>query len=1849
MADPELAAVENALSALALAETDGALERAVGRLLPGLLTALGTKSAAARARIIQALQHINVRVRGSPSLKLPFAGTLASASAAGASPMTANVALQGGYVARCFERLSATEKSGALLPLVRAAGRLSVRSKGNIDVLLSLAVRSLGKARGRWEAIEASPDAHVESLLEYCLRALRRTTAVKHTAAELGNVVGLCSEYAGVKQPARAAKVLPHLVVAAGMASESNIADAGVDALKRVDGTETLVEHCPSLVGVFFDLFKDPEASTLLRSVLMSKGLLRAPTSAARFDDVLSVLDLTVFSESPVPMRLRASGMQYLSYAIKHAPLPTLTANEKNLRKRMTDAIDYRMRTETPVRAFMYTALVQLVSRVPASASEHSSFLPEILFDAAQKPSEPAEVRAAAAQALVSLAHVFARPTADEKDKIFLLLTQTVSNQSEDANGARASAVLWANQCFPFDDAKARLLNIAASADQRTEVRDAALLGLNPKRFRGLLLMRDLAHKKDAAEERPVVYPKFSEIVSEVAAAAEGVGGLRLYPEAWASCFHFSLRTLKEEAKGDGPLGDIDTLARYVEKNAEAGAALQRLRSKADEFILTRKVQASSRIKRSALGVVLTVAQISINESAVAREYSSHIPLLLENCTKSSTSGDVIIVEAFANLVGVASAAIPPTEALALLKELGNGLEPIASGGPESRRGEHDRIAKLLCLGHAVREQVRKCGMSAFSPDIRSVCGKILCRVKASVESSQSVQAAACRAVALVGVLGPVFSKDGKDMLDVSDEESAVSEIAKVIKLTKSEPVLVEAGCSALGAVCVGEPSANNVSTALQTLFDFGKAKNDGEVQFTAAESLVQVATGLNIPPPRFLEDSGKGAEDDDLQELLLRRGEPLVSQKTGSSEKASKVTLFDREYALDVPGILDAAVNLCVNPRPTARACGGLFLFTFLKLIGSEHGDSVSKMYTFLTPEDENMFKTLQKQVGAILPKAHKSFTTLLGDRSDLVQQLASRGISLVYELSAPGAKEELVDSLVRSLTTTKSRAGSTVAGDEGGLVDLPEIKTSDGEATSIKKAGAATYKELCSLAQDMGQPDLIFKFMDLAGHAALWQSRRGAALAGSSLLNTELAAKQLRPHAATLIPRLYVYSYDAADGVKIAMSAVLLSVCKATGHTTVVSAVNAHFDAIVKHCLKCVTAKQWRVREAGCGAVRDTLSSRKWSDVEEWLKELWFICLRAMDDISERVRKQAWGFGQALSELSVTLCDPMQAGLENASKAVDIAVPALLSAFTHNVPEVRRLANDTLTKILKFGGEALRKCIPDIAHRMLESATEFEASILNYVQHHVEDKDALESARAQVASSSTQPWIEALDRIVGLVDESVAKELVPKILSIARSGVGVPTRAATARFFSSLLRTQPSVLKKYSPKMMKACLQAARADRNSALRKAWCAALGLAAGAASDEAVGKMCGEMAELGSSDDAKDRALASYLALGLWRQAPDVAKRHGTALLPVAYMGMFETDCGDEVVSNWVDVWSEGCPSSDAGLRIYAVEITDICVERLDSSTQYKVKQCMATVLGALADASNKSTNVDLLAKGADALMNALPARLFEGKEAYLEALGSIAECSKGSEVWGKVGGAESVILAFLKECFRGKQAYKSVALANLPKILKSTRSPVNDFFETVVEKVAPLWDTPEAASDKQSAGPVIVKAGDNAEAEAVQERNNARKTTRANLVAAILGAEAAYVGEKSGDKGAQETHFKALLGPVGRAMQHERDVRGPVLDALASAVGRSAKATIEDTGTMDALLKCAEEGVRDSRFAKVRRSGIALMEKVKEKVGGKVFCEKVGAELKALISTIAKKETEPAVQAEAEKMRKVLI
>lgn len=142
--------------------------------------------------------------------------------------------------------------------------------------------------------------------------------------------------------------------------------------------------------------------------------------------------------------------------------------------------------------------------------------------------------------------------------------------------------------------------------------------------------------------------------------------------------------------------------------------------------------------------------------------------------------------------------------------------------------------------------------------------------------------------------------------------------------------------------------------------------------------------------------------------------------------------------------------------------------------------------------------------------------------------------------------------------------------------------------------RGNLSTYKELCSLASDLNRPDLVYKFMHLANHHSLWNSKKvggatghvrshevtcdattnyvivicsydvisdicihtphapytpptntthahltqGAAFGFSTIASQ--AQEQLAPYLPTLVPRLYRYKYDPSPRIQLAMSSI-------------------------------------------------------------------------------------------------------------------------------------------------------------------------------------------------------------------------------------------------------------------------------------------------------------------------------------------------------------------------------------------------------------------------------------------------------------------------------------------------------------------------------------------------------------------------------------------------------------------------------------------------------------------------------------------------------------------------------------
>lgn len=120
---------------------------------------------------------------------------------------------------------------------------------------------------------------------------------------------------------------------------------------------------------------------------------------------------------------------------------------------------------------------------------------------------------------------------------------------------------------------------------------------------------------------------------------------------------------------------------------------------------------------------------------------------------------------------------------------------------------------------------------------------------------------------------------------------------------------------------------------------------------------------------------------------------------------------------------------------------------------------------------------------------------------------------MGLVYSLcdakDQSNLAETLLETIVGGRKTVKKVDDDSKLFEEGVLGRTP----SGGNIT--------TYKELCNLASDLNQPELIYQFMQLANNNSMWTSKLGAAFGLQSI--SKETKVQFEPFLKKIVPRLY------------------------------------------------------------------------------------------------------------------------------------------------------------------------------------------------------------------------------------------------------------------------------------------------------------------------------------------------------------------------------------------------------------------------------------------------------------------------------------------------------------------------------------------------------------------------------------------------------------------------------------------------------------------------------------------------------------------------------------------------------
>lgn len=859
--------------------------------------------------------------------------------------------------------------------------------------------------------------------------------------------------------------------------------------------------------------------------------------------------------------------------------------------------------------------------------------------------------------------------------------------------------------------------------------------------------------------------------------------------------------------------------------------------------------------------------------------------------------------------------------------------------------------------------------------------------------SSALLAVAACTALGEIARNGSLLiPAEGKGFTKLSVVENLLARIPSGKESTKMK----ERSIQTLGYLPVGDADFPHQKKLLQGLMDSVEAKQV-ELQFTVGEAISSAAVGTSSGAAR------------DPWTCTEEQYSPPQNVKNNDV----------------VSWVLNAILSKYVcsqNPHVRQAAC--IWLLSLVKKL-SQH-----------------------KEITCHLKEIQVAFIAILSDPDDLSQDVASKGLGLVYEMGGEADQQTLVSTLVETLMTGK-RAKRAVSQDTEVFQGESLGKTPDGH-------GLTTYKELCSLASDLNQPDLVYKFMNLANHHAMWNSRKGAAF-GFHMIAAK-AGEQLAPFLPKLVPRLYRYQFDPNLSIRQAMTSIWDAL------VTDKTLVDKYLKEILQDVISNLTSNTWRVRESSCLALNDLIRGRQADDLIEHLREIWETLFRVLDDIKESVRKAADLTLKTLSKVCTRMCESTGSA---AQRTVAVMLPTLLEkGIVSNVAEVRSLSIQTLVKISKTAGARLKPHAARLIPALLEALSTLEPQVLNYLSLRAteQEKSAMDAARLSAAKSS--PMMETVNMCLQHLDVSVLGDLVPRLCELLKSGVGLGTKGGCASVIVSLTVQCPQDLGPYSGKLMSALLNGVH-DRSSVVQKQYAFALGHLVRTAKDSSVEKLLLKLNNWYLEKEEPVYKSSCALTLhAISHYSPDVLKGHAGVALPLAFLGMHQAPGPDEEKGESHDatlfgeVWQENVPGSFGGIRLYMTELIAITQTALQSQS-WKMKAQGAAAMATVAREQTGSLVAPHLGMVLTALLQGLSGRTWAGKEELLKAIGSVvAKCS--AELKKPCQGQPSVsevLQVVLKECRKDNLVYKIAALRCAGDVLHASQE---DYFSTMAEILFPL-------------------------------------------------------------------------------------------------------------------------------------------------------------------------------------------
>ncbi|KKY37661.1 putative proteasome component [Diaporthe ampelina] len=1170
--------------------------------------------------------------------------------------------------------------------------------------------------------------------------------------------------------------------------------------------------------------------------------------------------------------------------------------------------------------------------------------------------------------------------------RTIILTYMTLSDGGDSVRSVRHAATKWANQCLAFSDPIARWVDILAingRGEERMEVIEEGRKGLDPWTYR----VNDAAVTNDLPDWQQLVQTFFKEPMGYGASAMMSDGPsnsqnfVDLSPSAFPTAVTYCKRMLLLAALKDefniepGWEQQLDTLVKSDKQTRESirrylgslsGHVLESFMEAALEGIQEDKptteecarsfVEVASLAPKSELtplileGIPRLLAVVTSNKKEVRSLAARALGILVAHPSVSSSLFNVIshvlrqqsqswrmAVGAEMNAAQGAFVALGHTWSRAVYYP--HPIIGADGGGTDSSKVRFDEL----------EEHRRKYsdGEQDASIDSEALLHELRNKYLKANDPPRTTQPKAEEWLPPVEELGGTQLSFQEVIFDTLTQLWTALIVPEEASVTPYIDVLVpqckkgnERAITALGRLALGLKDGDAaLDTILSKLYELHELKQP-EVHFAIGEAITAAVARW----------------DSDIVQLTV--------------DVQSKIDKYRVEKRADkVQEVLDKILTDCKATKPSLLKASGIWLFSII-----QHCSHL--------PE-----------IQARLRECQVAFMRLLSARDELVQETASRGLSLVYEKGDPSLKENLVKDLVGAFTGTGAQLKVE---EDTELFEAGALPTGEGKSVT-------SYRDIMNLANEVGDQSLVYKFMSLASNAATWSTRSAFGRFG---LSNILSESEVDPK---LYPKLFRYRFDPNTNVQRSMNDIWKALVKDSN-----AVIEEHFDAIMNDLLKSIHTKEWRVRQASCSAIADLISGRPFQRYEKYYGEIWTKALKVLDDVKATVRNEALKLCMGMAN---TLTRQLEEGGVSASAKdmMSSTLPFLLSdkGIESNVNEVKGFAIDTVIKITKTGGSALRPYIATIVTHLLGLLSTIEPDAINYYYQRFgeDDREKIDKIRSQMVNQS--PISQAIENCLRNVDESVMPDLASGLEEAIKSALGMPTKVGYR--FLRLLEKQ--------------CL-----DRNDEVSQGYAKAAAYLMRHAPSDVKERFITKFETLyfNAEDEARRQKVADVV-LSLSKISPDHFNALEGSLLPFSYLGMHDLD--EYVAKAFKEVWETHAGSSRTATRF--VPEVEALVQRALDTPQWSLKHggaltsasAMSAIAAVAGDNPGSSASAAHLARLWPAFDRSLALKTFAGKEKLLDALADVA--SKGKALWeGDAAVAAQMKKVVLREAKRNNETYR---------------------------------------------------------------------------------------------------------------------------------------------------------------------------------------------------------------------------